>query len=63
MLLLIADGLADKAIASRLAISKQAVGLYRQRLSAKTGATTRVELARCAVARGLVPVEWQPADR
>ena len=57
---MIADGRTDREIADELAVSKKLVGQYRDALCAKTGAKNRVQLARYAVAEGLVPFAWRP---
>ena len=61
VLKLIADGWADKAIALALDVSVRTVNTVRDRLLQKTGSTTRVQLARFAVAEGIVPVAWPPS--
>lgn len=51
---LLAEGLPNKAIADRLAISDQTVKFHLASIMGKLGATNRVETVRRAVRRGLV---------
>lgn len=50
----LADGLSHKEIAQHLGLSPKSVETYRARLARKTGCTTRAELVRYAVRRGVV---------
>ncbi len=54
MLELLAEGLPNKAIAARLAISDQTVKFHVASISAKLGATNRTEAVRLALRRGLL---------
>ena len=51
---LLAEGLPNKAIAARLAISDQTVKFHVASISAKLGATNRTEAVRLALRRGLL---------
>ena len=51
---LLAEGLANKAIAARLGISDQTVKFHVASISAKLGATNRTEAVRVALRRGLL---------
>jgi DNA-binding NarL/FixJ family response regulator len=51
---LLAEGLANKAIAARLGISDQTVKFHVASISAKLGATNRTEAVRLALRRGLL---------
>ena len=51
---LLAEGLPNKTIASRLGISDQTVKFHVASISAKLGATNRTDAVRRAVRRGLV---------
>ena len=63
VLRLVAEGLTDAEIAIRLRRSARTVQAHCQRLYRKTGSSNRVQLARYAVAQGLVPVEWSTTRR
>ena len=63
VLRLIADGHAEQAIATHLAISVRTVRMHRKRLEIKTGYEERVPLTRYALAHGLVPNVWPPHSR
>ena len=54
MLELLAEGLPNKAIASRLGISDQTVKFHVASLSGKLGAANRTDAVRRAVRRGLI---------
>ena len=51
---LLAEGLANKAIAERLGISDQTVKFHVASISGKLGATNRTDAVRRAVRRGLI---------
>jgi DNA-binding NarL/FixJ family response regulator len=51
---LLAEGLANKAIASRLGISDQTVKFHVASISGKLGAVNRTDAVRRAVRRGLI---------
>ena len=51
---LLAEGLPNKAIASRLGISDQTVKFHVASVAAKLGATNRTEAVRIALRRGLL---------
>ncbi|HEY5618113.1 MAG TPA: response regulator transcription factor [Vicinamibacterales bacterium] len=51
---LLAEGLANKAIAGRLGISDQTVKFHVASISGKLGATNRTDAVRRAVRRGLI---------
>ena len=51
---LVAEGLPNKAIAARLAISDQTVKFHVSSISAKLGAKSRTDAVRRAVRRGLI---------
>jgi len=51
---LLAEGLSNKAIAERLAISDQTVKFHVASISGKLGATNRTDAVRRAVRRGLI---------
>jgi DNA-binding NarL/FixJ family response regulator len=51
---LVAEGLANKAIAERLGISDQTVKFHLASLSGKLGAVNRTDAVRRAVRRGLI---------
>ena len=51
---LLAEGLPNKAIAGRLAISDQTVKFHVASISAKLGATNRTDAVRIALRRGLL---------
>ena len=51
---LLAEGLANKAIAARLGISDQTVKFHVAAISGKLGAATRTDAVRRAVRRGLI---------
>ena len=51
---LLAEGLPNKAIATRLGISDQTVKFHVASISAKLGATNRTEAVRIALRRGLL---------
>jgi DNA-binding NarL/FixJ family response regulator len=51
---LLAEGLANKAIAAKLAISDQTVKFHVASISGKLGAKNRTDIVRLAVRRGLV---------
>jgi DNA-binding NarL/FixJ family response regulator len=51
---LLAEGLANKAIAARLGISDQTVKFHVASVAAKLGATNRTDAVRLAVRRGLL---------
>jgi DNA-binding NarL/FixJ family response regulator len=51
---LLAEGLSNKAIADRLAISDQTVKFHVASISGKLGATNRTDAVRRAVRRGLI---------
>jgi len=51
---LLAEGLANKAIAARLAISDQTVKFHVASISGKLGAANRTDAVRRAVRRGLI---------
>lgn len=51
---LLAEGLPNKAIATRLGISDQTVKFHVASISAKLGATNRTDAVRLALRRGLV---------
>jgi DNA-binding CsgD family transcriptional regulator len=51
---LLAEGLSNKAIAGRLAISDQTVKFHVASISGKLGATNRTDAVRRAVRRGLI---------
>lgn len=53
---LLAEGLANKAIAARLSISDQTVKFHVASICAKLGAANRTEAVRTAIRRGLVPL-------
>ena len=54
VLALLAEGLANKAIASRLGISDQTVKFHVAAIIGKLGAANRTEAVRLAVRRGLI---------
>ncbi|MBW8868371.1 MAG: response regulator transcription factor [Acidobacteria bacterium] len=51
---LLAEGLANKAIAARLGISDQTVKFHVASISSKLGAVNRTDAVRRAVRRGLI---------
>jgi DNA-binding NarL/FixJ family response regulator len=51
---LLAEGLANKAIAARLAISDQTVKFHVSAICGKLGAANRTEAVRLAIRRGLI---------
>src|SRR6266513_1025079 len=51
---LLAEGLPNKAIASRLGISDQTVKFHVSAISSKLGAANRTEAVRVAIRRGLI---------
>ena len=53
---LLAEGLANKSIAARLAISDQTVKFHVAAICGKLGATNRTDAVRRAIRRGLVAV-------
>ena len=53
---LLAEGLSNKAIAARLAISDQTVKFHVASISGKLGATNRTDAVRRAVRRGLIAI-------
>lgn len=53
---LLAEGLSNKAIADRLAISDQTVKFHVASISGKLGATNRTDAVRRAVRRGLIAI-------
>ncbi len=53
---LLAEGLANKAIAARLSISDQTVKFHVASICAKLGAANRTEAVRLAIRRGIIPV-------
>ena len=53
---LLAEGLANKSIATRLVISDQTVKFHVAAICAKLGATNRTDAVRRAIRRGLVAV-------
>ena len=53
---LVADGLANKAIASRLGVSDETVKFHLGSIFGKLGASNRTEAVRGALRRGLVPL-------
>lgn len=63
MLLLVAEGLSDAAIADRRGVVARTVESQCRSLLRKTGCKNRVQLTRLATALGLVPVEWRPEGR
>ena len=56
VLTLLADGLSNKAIASRLSISDETVKFHLASVFGKLGATNRTDAVRQALRRGLVPL-------
>jgi DNA-binding NarL/FixJ family response regulator len=54
VLALLAEGLSNKGIAQRLAISDQTVKFHVASIMGKLGTTNRVETVRLAVRRGLI---------
>jgi DNA-binding NarL/FixJ family response regulator len=54
VLALLAEGLSNKGIAERLAISDQTVKFHVASIMGKLGTTNRVETVRLAVRRGLI---------
>ncbi|HSL22407.1 MAG TPA: response regulator transcription factor [Vicinamibacterales bacterium] len=56
VLLLLADGLSNKAIATRLGLSDQTVKFHVASICGKLGAGNRTEAVRRAIRRGLVPL-------
>ena len=56
VLALLAEGLANKSIAARLAISDQTVKFHVAAICGKLGATNRTDAVRRAIRRGLVAV-------
>jgi DNA-binding NarL/FixJ family response regulator len=56
VLALVAEGLPNKSIAARLAISDQTAKFHVASISAKLGASNRTEAVRIALGRGLVTI-------
>lgn len=63
VLLLVADGLTDEAIAVLRGVGPRTVQSHCRSLLRKARCRNRVELTRYALARGLVPAAWPPAGR
>src|SRR4029450_9468907 len=59
---LMADGQANKEIANTLGISERTVKTHLSHLFEKLGVTSRTEAVRVATRRGLVRLDWVPAD-
>ena len=56
VLQLLADGLSNKSIAERLAISDQTVKFHVASISSKLGAANRTDAVRLAIRRGLISI-------
>lgn len=63
VLLLLAEGLSDAAIADLRGVVARTVESHCRSLLRKTRCLNRVELTRYALARGLVPTAWLPTGQ